>query len=81
MYAKKKRIKELVEDYYELGAVEKINRITQIRSYVSTQKWETVADEIRACQNTQELKVLLGAGMKGVLWSITVKKFAELSGQ
>jgi hypothetical protein len=81
MYTKKKRLREFVENYYDLGSTEKILRLTQIRSYVLTQKWETIADELRALQNIEEVKVCLGAGMKGVLYMIAVKKLAELSGQ
>jgi hypothetical protein len=81
MYAKKKRLREFVEDYYELGPVEKIMRLTQIRTYVMSQKWETIADELRTLQNISEVKVCLGAGMKGILYMIAVKKLAELSGQ
>jgi hypothetical protein len=81
MYKKKLRLREFVENYYEMGMAEKLNRLVQIRTYINTQRWNDLADEIRALQNVDEVKVCLGAGMKGVLYMVAMKKLAELSGQ
>lgn len=76
----KPELQDLLDKYFAETGTGKVILMAHIRDYVKRQSIYTLLDEIDRIQHEQELDVLLGAGMKGVLYYKVIGKKAKMVG-
>lgn len=72
-------LNELLERYRGVRGVSRVMLLSNIRAYVSKRSVRSLLDEINAVNNISDLNVLLGAGMRGVLFTAVVGRKAQLT--
>lgn len=76
----KKQLRELLDQYFGATPSGKVILMARLRDYTRRQKFLILMDEIRDIDLEQELDVLLGVGMKGVLYFQVIKQKAKCVG-
>jgi hypothetical protein len=77
----KTQLRELLDQYRGEAWHGKLLLMSQLRDYVRRQDPFIVRDEIRTIDNEQDLDVLAGVGMKGILYYEVIMQKARCIGQ
>ena len=81
-YKKTKRmLSELLQKYRGETTEGKLLLICQLRDYVRRQDPYVVKDEISVIDDETDLNILVGVGLRGILWYEVVKQKARCTSQ
>ena len=69
---------DLLEIYNKGDGSGKMYTLVLIRNYVSKKSYRVLIDEISRINNVNDLNVLLGAGMRGMLHTLVIARKAQL---
>jgi len=70
-------LRDLLDGYRGETTYGKLVLMGELRDYVRRTDWNVLVDEIRQVDNIDDLNVLIGVGMKGILWYETIKQKAR----
>jgi hypothetical protein len=71
---------EILEAYRSTKGVGKLVVMVSLRDYLRRTALDVAMDEIRTLTNESDLNILLGAGLRGVLYYVVISQKAELMG-
>lgn len=74
------KLKDLLHEFEESHGVARLVVMEKLRTYVAKGDLLTVIDEIRTITDVHELNVLIGVGMRGMLWDAVIQQRARLEG-
>jgi len=70
---------DLLEQYHGQRGVDRIMTLAAIRNYVSKKSVRMLIDEINNINTVNDLNVLIGAGMRGLLYTAVMGRKAQLT--
>lgn len=73
-------IRRMLDGYENSSPYDKVIMLMQMRSLFNERTIQEGKDAIDICQNDVEFRILLGVGLKGVLWYYLIKRRGELLG-
>lgn len=76
----KMNLKSLLKDVANARSTMRLVHMDRIREYVRVSKPTDLIKEIKDIHEPKELDILIGVGMKGILWSSVVSRRAYLEG-
>ena len=74
------KLKDLIYEYEESHGVARLVVMEKLRAYVTKTDVLTVIDEIRTITDPKRLNILIGVGMRGILWTAVIAHRARLEG-
>jgi len=74
---KKVDLRSLLDGYREETSYGRLVVMSELRDYVRRTETFALIDEIRQVTDEQDLNVLIGVGMKGILWYEVIKQKAR----
>lgn len=73
-------MEDLLEEYKERHGVNRLVTMSKLRDYVTRNNVLDTVDEIKRITNEKDLDILIGVGLRGVLWYATIAQKAKLTG-
>lgn len=73
-------LENLIGDFKRARGVGRYVHMNKIREYFKMTHWKVLVDEINRISEPKDLDILIGVGMKGILWSAVVGRRAYLEG-
>lgn len=77
---RERNLTDLLRNYRSGSGYDRLVKLSQIRDILWKTEPRTLLDFISNINDADYLNVLLGCGLKGLLWSAVVKRKAELDG-
>jgi hypothetical protein len=77
----KKMLREMLDQYRGETTEGKLVLIARLREYVRRQDPYVVKDEISVIDDETDLNILVGVGLRGILWYEVVKQKARCTSQ
>jgi DNA polymerase III alpha subunit len=77
---REKNLMELLNIYREGSGYDRLVKLSQIREIVFKTEPRTLLDFISNINDESHLNILLGCGLKGLVWQAVIKQKAILSG-
>ncbi|NVM22643.1 MAG: hypothetical protein HWN68_12800 [Desulfobacterales bacterium] len=74
------KLQHLIDDFKRSRGVGRYVQMQRIREYVNNTDVFIVLEEIKRMDETKDLDILLGVGMRGVLWKAVVGRQAYIEG-
>ena len=80
MNSKRETLQSLLDRYRDTRGLGRLYIMGQLRTYVQAHEYRHLLEEIEAVRDTQDVKVLIGVGMRGQLYTAVVAQQARLMG-
>jgi hypothetical protein len=73
------KLRDYLEQFQGQRGVDRIMTLAAIRRYVATKSARVLLDEINSINRIEDLNVLIGAGMRGLLYIAVMGRKAQLT--
>ena len=77
---REKQLTELIKTYRNGSGYDRLVRISQIKEILAKTEPRSMISYIESINNDDSLNILLGCGLRGIIWQAVIKQKAILTG-